>query len=106
MICCKGEHSFIAATGLIHWYKSGTIKWSDRADALARGIIEPDTKLSRNAQNPRFSCAGQGKPAKKAVSKLLTHAQREELKSLAALHDDAIDTSDALRSTGGSRVAR
>ena len=32
---------------------------------------------------------------KKATSKRLTRAQRAELKSLAALRDDAIDTSDA-----------
>lgn len=32
---------------------------------------------------------------KKAASKRLTRAQRAELKSLAALRDDAIDTSDA-----------
>jgi len=32
---------------------------------------------------------------KKATSKRLTHKQRAELKSLAALPDDAIDTSDA-----------
>jgi uncharacterized protein (DUF4415 family) len=32
---------------------------------------------------------------KKAASKPLTRAQRQELKSLAALPDDAIDTSDA-----------
>jgi uncharacterized protein (DUF4415 family) len=32
---------------------------------------------------------------KKGISKQLTRAQRAELKSLAALRDDAIDTSDA-----------
>src|SRR5205823_4100141 len=36
-----------------------------------------------------------GKPMKKAASKQLTRAQRAELKSLAALRDDVIDTSDA-----------
>lgn len=36
-----------------------------------------------------------GKPMKKGSSKRLTPEQRAELKSLAALRDDAIDTSDA-----------
>jgi uncharacterized protein (DUF4415 family) len=36
-----------------------------------------------------------GKPMKKEASKRLTPKQRAELKSLAALRDDAIDTSDA-----------
>jgi uncharacterized protein (DUF4415 family)/uncharacterized DUF497 family protein len=36
-----------------------------------------------------------GKPMKKETSKRLTPKQRAELKSLAALRDDAIDTSDA-----------
>lgn len=36
-----------------------------------------------------------GKPLRKATSKRLTRSQRAELKSLAELHDEAIDTSDA-----------
>ena len=43
---------------------------------------------------------------KKATSKRLTRAQRAELKSLAALRDEAIDTSDAPEFTDWSGARR
>src|SRR5262249_23207687 len=52
---------------------------------------------SRSAASsaPRGRPHAKGRPMKKGISKRLTPDQRAELKSLAALRDDAIDTSDA-----------
>lgn len=54
-------------------------------------------KASRSAalSAPARPPHAKGKPMKKGTSKRLTPEQRAELKSLAALPDDAIDTSDA-----------
>jgi uncharacterized protein (DUF4415 family) len=54
---------------------------------------ETDEPVALSAhERPRRT---RGKPMKKGSSKRLTAEQRAELKSLAALRDDAIDTSDA-----------
>src|SRR5579863_6203503 len=58
------------------------------ANALCKGV---GRILSAPARPPHTK----GEPMKKGTSKRLTPEQRAELKSLAALPDDAIDTSDA-----------
>jgi uncharacterized protein (DUF4415 family) len=61
-----------------------------------------ETSRSAASSAPGKPPRAKGKPMKKEASKRLTPGQREELKSLAARHDDAIDTSDAPELLGWS----
>jgi uncharacterized protein (DUF4415 family)/uncharacterized DUF497 family protein len=58
---------------------------------------EETEEVSRSAASsaPERPLRAKGKPMKKGTAKRLTREQRAELKSLAALRDDEIDTSDA-----------
>src|SRR5262249_30985997 len=74
---------------------------SDSSDRYCCWSFIPGRKNLKTACRPAASSVPvrplhtKGEPMKKGTSKRLTPKQRAELKSLAALADDAIDTSDA-----------